>query len=307
MNPKVLLIEDDQQLCKLLTAAFMKEGFLVYSAYDGEEGLAIAKKKKPDLVLLDIVIPKIEGIALCQKLKESTSTAHIPIIMMTGKKEELSNKIEAFHIGADDYIIKPFDFTELVARAKAILRRTWMQRNRNPLTGLPGHFLMEEEIKKRIETQKVFAVLWCDLDDFKPYNDYYGHKKGDELIKEVARMMMEIVDEEDFLAHIGGDDFFIITVPERVDGVANKVMEGVKNLSEDFFEEEDRKRGYIWIEDRRKKKMEFPTILSFTIACCSNEWRRFSSFLQIQDVLKELMAYGKKKGGNCFVVDRRRH
>lgn len=307
MNSKVLLIEDDPQLCQLLTVAFIREGFIVWSAYDGEEGLAIARQKKPDLVILDIVIPKLEGMQLCQRLKESISTAHIPIIMMTGKREEMKDKLLAFEKGADDYILKPFDLMEIVARAKAILRRAWVERNRNPLTGLPGNLLVEEQIKKRLEADEIFAVLCCDIDNFKAYNDYYGHFKGDSLIKEVAKLMMEIVDEKEFVGHIGGDDFVIITVPERVEGIVQKIMEGIKTLSELFFEEEDKKCGFIQIGDRKGRKLQFPASLSITIACCTNMHRRFSSPVQIQDVLTELRAYGKGRGGGCFVVDRRRH
>jgi len=119
----ILVIDDEKDLIKLIDFNLSKEGYLVIGAKDGVQGLEIARKHKPDLILLDIMMPKMDGWEVCKKLKSGNETAHIPIIMLTARAQE-SDKVLGLELGADDYMAKPFNVRELTARVKAVLRRT---------------------------------------------------------------------------------------------------------------------------------------------------------------------------------------
>ena len=161
-------------------------------AGDGEEALERATEMRPDLVLLDVMMPRLDGFEVAQRLRKNPQTANTSIIMLTAKALS-SDKVTGLQSGADDYIIKPFDPIELLARVKGTLRRAKEMRNLSPLTGLPGNIRIQEEIERQVREHRPFAVLYVDLDNFKTYNDKYGFVRGDRLIQGTARMIQDAV------------------------------------------------------------------------------------------------------------------
>lgn len=217
-NNKVLVIDDDRFMVRVISDCLEKEGFAVNGAYDFNSAMDKIYSNAPDIILLDVVLPEMNGVEICRLLRNDTRTSHVPIIMLTSKVE-VEDKVAGLDAGADDYITKPFDCLELIARVKTHLRRAKQEKSFNPLTELPGNILIEEEIKKRVnDVKKKFAVLYVDLDNFKAYNDVYGFLKGDEVIKFVAHILKKNINElgnpDDFIGHIGGDDFIAITTPQ---------------------------------------------------------------------------------------------
>ncbi len=122
MKEKILIVEDEKDILKMLEYNLKKEGFRTISAYDGEDALDLASREYPDLVILDLMLPGMDGLEVCKELKRESKTASIPIIMLTAKSQE-SDKVVGLELGADDYITKPFSPRELIARIKAVLRR----------------------------------------------------------------------------------------------------------------------------------------------------------------------------------------
>ena len=159
-------------------------------AGDGEEALARAGALRPDLVLLDVMMPRLDGFEVAQRLRKSPQTANTSIIMLTAKALS-ADKVTGLQSGADDYIIKPFDPIELLAWVKGTLRRAKEMRNLSPLTGLPGNIRIQEEIERQVREAREFAVLYCDLDNFKAYNDQKGFVRGDRLIQSTARIIQD--------------------------------------------------------------------------------------------------------------------
>ena len=131
MQPKIAIVDDDKKIVSLLKTYFEKENFLVYEAYDGASGLKIIEEKHPDIAILDLMLPYMDGYELCRRLRR---TSEIPVLMLTAKDEE-ADRLIGLELGADDYVSKPFSPKEVVARVKAILRRT------KKVTNLPGHVL----------------------------------------------------------------------------------------------------------------------------------------------------------------------
>src|SRR6266513_3911612 len=228
MPETILVVDDDPDIARFVEVNLRSVGYDVLVASDGEEALTRAEELRPDLVLLDVMMPRIDGFEVAQRLRRNTRTANTCSIMLTAKAQS-SDKVLGLTAGADDYIIKPFDPIELLARVKTTLRRARDNRNLSPLTGLPGNIQIEDEVQRRVEENEPFALLTCDLDNFKAYNDHYGFLRGDRVIQGTARILQDTVEElcrtEGFVGHVGGDDFVVVVTPEVADRTAESVIE----------------------------------------------------------------------------------
>lgn len=306
----ILIVEDDEDTAKLLRNFLKRETFQISVAEDGKKALRMAKDLQPHIILLDIIMAGLNGFQVCEKLKNNFYTSHIPIIMLT-VKESTFDRIRGLETGADDYITKPFDSKELVARIRAVLRRTHLERDVNPLTGLPGNIMIEKEIKERIRSGGLFAVLYADIDSFKAYNDYYGYGLGDRAIKFIGDVILSSVEgygnEGDFVGHIGGDDFIIVTTPDRIEPICKNIIGVVEATSIHLYEKEDRERGYIEVKNRWNETLRFCTRFEITIASATNKHRRLNSHIQVSDILASVKRYGKAQKGSIWVEDKRRH
>ena len=213
MPETILVVDDDPDIARFVEVNLRSAGYDVAVAADGEEALEKAAELRPDLVLLDVMMPRIDGFEVAQRLRKNPQTANTSIIMLTAKALS-ADKVTGLQSGADDYIIKPFDPIELLARVKGTLRRAKEMRNLSPLTGLPGNIRIQEEIERQVREARPFAVLYCDLDNFKTYNDQKGFVRGDRLIQATARIIQDAIVEfdpgEGFVGHVGGDDFVAV-------------------------------------------------------------------------------------------------
>jgi diguanylate cyclase (GGDEF)-like protein len=306
---KVLVVEDEPNIREIINFNLENWGYEVVQATDGETALAMAEEYSPDLILLDLMIPKVDGIEVCRRLKGGFWTSRIPIIMLTARKE-VKDKVRGMEAGADDYITKPFSREELEARVKMVLSRTKSQRERNPLTGLPGQIAVQGHVEELLAEKKPFALLYLDLDGFKAFNDYYGYARGDDVIKLLAEVLIETVgrmgSHADFVGHIGGDDFTVVCGPERAKEIADTIVAEFGNDVSELFAPEDLARGHIVIIDRQGENKKQPCTVPITIAAVLNDSGQYSSYVEIVDVATELKRYGKTKEGSIVVFDRRR-
>lgn len=308
MKSRILIVDDDKFITKVIKDCLDKEGYIVHSATDSQSGLEEVYQNPPDLILLDVVLPGMNGHEICRLLRNDTRTSHVPIIMLTSKGGT-NDKVEGFEAGADDYITKPFEAAELVARVKTHLRRAKQEKSFNPLTGLPGNIMIETEIKNRVEQRdEHFAVLYIDLDNFKAYNDVYGFLKGDEVLKLVALIIEQCIREDgnrdDFVGHVGGDDFIAVTTPDKVDSVCKNIISRFDSTVPLLYSSEDRKRGYIVTLDRQNKQTQYP-LVSISIGVVSNERRSLESHWQVAEIASELKRYAKGQAGSLYIKDRR--
>src|SRR5919201_2511458 len=227
MPEMILVVDDDPDIARFVEVNLRSAGFDVAVATDGEEALRRAEEIRPDLVLLDVMMPRVDGFEVAQRLRRSTRTANTCIIMLTAKAQS-SDKVLGLTAGADDYIIKPFDPIELLARVKTTIRRARDNRSLSPLTGLPGNIQIEDEVQRRVEEDQPFALLTCDLDDFKAYNDHHGFLRGDRVIQSTARILQDTVEEycrtEGFIGHVGGDGFVLVVPTEVAANAAESII-----------------------------------------------------------------------------------
>ncbi|MCM8795733.1 MAG: response regulator [Candidatus Omnitrophica bacterium] len=308
MAIKILVVDDDPDIRDILKLTLTEENYEILEAADGETALKIIYSKPLDLVLLDYKIPKIDGLQVCRRLKNDLLLRHLPIIMVTAKGD-ISDKVNGIDAGADDYIVKPFEPKELLARIRMILRRTERDLEANPLTRLPGNVSILNELDRRLNSHSLFAVCYLDLDKFKAYNDKYGFERGDEVIRETARILLKVTQKfgnpDDFLGHIGGDDFVIVTTPNIVDDLCQKIISEFKKIVPSFYSETDQKKGYILARNRQGKEEKIP-LLSLSIGVVTNEFRKITHVAQIGEIGAELKAYAKKLPGSNYVKDKRR-
>jgi diguanylate cyclase (GGDEF)-like protein len=300
-------MDDEPPIREILKFQLENAGFEVACAKDGEEGLTMVQTDPPDLVLLDLMIPHMDGYEVCRRLKGAYGTRHIPVIILTARGE-LGEKLKGLQNGANDYVTKPFSMPELIMRVKNVLSWSQSQREANPLTGLPGNVSIERELTQRIESGDHFAFIYTDIDNFKAFNDYYGYAKGDEAIKLTAAILTDAVGKrgniEDFLGHIGGDDFVVMTTPDRSDAVARSVIDLFNQRAPDLFEEEDIERGYLKIRRRSGEVMQIQS-LGITLAIVTNEKGPISHIGRVADIASELKRYGKSMSGSVVVRERR--
>ncbi|MEW6280599.1 MAG: response regulator [Candidatus Eremiobacterota bacterium] len=306
---KILVVDDDPNLLRMVQTllSYTSRGYEVFTAGSGQEALEVARREVPDLILLDLMMPEMDGIEVCRRLRQHRLTYLIPVVMLTASGQ--GHRLDALRTGVDDYLAKPFDPAELEARIEGLVLRFRQTRASNPLTGLPGNFSIEQEITRRILRDEKMAVCYVDVDNFKAYNDKYGFEKGDECLQCLARILVAAAEEvgqpDDFVGHIGGDDFIYITSPDHIDRLLKHVIERFDSRIPGYYDDEDRKRGYIEVTNRQGQTQRFP-MMTLSIGVATNVRRRFTSALQVSEIAAETKSAAKSsKDKSNYVVDRR--
>jgi PleD family two-component response regulator len=307
MAETILVVDDDPDIARFVEVNLRSAGYDVAVAGDGEAALDRARTLRPDLVLLDVMMPRLDGFEVAQRLRRNPQTANTSIIMLTAKALS-ADKVTGLQSGADDYIIKPFDPIELLARVKGTLRRAKEMRNLSPLTGLPGNIRIQEEIERRVREGQPFAVVYCDLDNFKAYNDQKGFVRGDRLIQTTARIIQDAVLADDgphgFVGHVGGDDFVVVVQPEAAETVAKSICDGFDATRAEFYEPDDLERGFVRLEDRKGVLQDIP-LVAISIGIASSARRAFAHYGEAVSVATEMKQFAKRETGSSYAIDQR--
>jgi len=307
MSEQVLVIDDDADLVRFVRMSLAREGYEVASALEGTAGLRLAIERPPDIILLDVLMPDLDGLELLGRLRVNPATTSIPVVLLTARTQA-RDRVRGLELGADDYITKPFDIEELVARVGAVLRRSKAMRDLSPLTALPGNFRIAEELQRRVASGRPMAVVHTDLDNFKAFNDHYGFMRGDAVIKFTANVLVAAAAETDdascFVGHVGGDDFVAVMHPDGAEQFCKTVVDRFDDGILDFYDPQDALRGYVEVIDRRGERHAFP-IVSISLGVATNLRRTFTSEWEASAVASEMKAHAKGEAGSCYKVDRR--
>jgi len=247
---RILIIDDSKLILHVAKTILSKQGHQVLLAEDGKSGLRAATKENPDLILLDLILPGIDGYEVCQRIKESDATSEIPVIMLTSKSEA-ADKVRGLEMGASDYVTKPFDEGELIARVNIHLQIRELHKslkeknrllkemaNRDGLTGLYNHRYFQETIsndfQKASRYNESLSCVMFDIDNFKKFNDNYGHQAGDMVLKTLGSIIKDLVRDSDLSARYGGEEFVLImyhTGPEEALLVAERLRKAVEQYN----------------------------------------------------------------------------
>jgi diguanylate cyclase (GGDEF)-like protein len=283
------------------------EGFEAETAENGRVALEMAKARPPDLILLDVMMPEMDGLTVLRRLRNSPATANVPVIVLTAKALA-EDRVRGLDLGADDYITKPFDLEELLARVRTVLRRAQQMRDLSPLTGLPGNFRIARELEARVRSGDAFAIVHADLDNFKAFNDHYGFMRGDSVIKFSAQTLLRAAEEcgdpETFVGHVGGDDFVAVVDPNEAEEFCKLVIQAFDDGILDFYDTAEALQGYIEVADRRGERHAFP-ISSISMGVATNLRRKITSEWEASAVASEMKEYAKRQHGSSYQIDRR--
>lgn len=305
----VLVVDSDDVEARLIKLHLERGGYNVRQAHTGRDGLRSAQERPPDLVISSSDLPDIDGLQLCRQLINESRTRHIPVILLSSRSR-VEPLLEALENGADDYLVKPFDYRELLARVRAHIRRAQLKPAVNPLTGLPGNLIIEQEIRRLTAPGAgLFAVLYIDLNNFKAFNDVYGFPAGDEAIRFLASVIAaataELGNLSDLVGHVGGDDFIVTTAPDRADAIAQRIIADFDQQVPELYTPADRRRGYITAKDRQGLIRKF-ALLGVVIAIVHNQHHPVASHWEVGELGAELKHFAKTKGSSAYVKDQRR-
>ena len=303
----ILVVEDERVIAKLLKETLQIEGYQVVTVLNGEDAVQYALRETPHLIVLDLMLPGIDGYEVSRRLRSHPKTMHIPIIALSGFGD-LTDKVRAFEIGVDDFITKPFQLDELLARIGTQIRRL-QQSYLSPLIGLPGGVQVELAIKQKLATAEPWSILYLDLDNFKAFNDVYGFLTGNDIIRLVGsicqRMVREYGNPDDFVGHIGGDDFVVVTTPDRCSHLCSQISAAYKVESAVFYRVEDLRRGSISGVDRKGRPYQFP-LVALSIGVVNNHVRRPQSIQEVSSLAAEAKSFAKQSSSNVYHTSPRR-
>ena len=295
---RLLVVEDDIDIGNMLKIYFSGMDFDVDVAVRGSEALEKTKQVLPHLIVLDIMLPDIDGYEVCRSLRTNMRTSHIPVIFLT-QRDERSDKLQGLELGADDYITKPFDIEELKLRVQGAIRRSERESLTDPRSGLPAGRLIEEQLR-RIIRQKGWALLDARVNHFDSFKDVYGFVAGDDVLRFTAMMIGEVVDEvgstSDFIGHAGGDNFIVITTEEKAEAMKARLKERFDNEVLTHYNFMDRQQGFVQAPaaDGTTVKVPFMTMSVGIVSPSSNS---FADIREITELAAEARRQDTASGG----------
>jgi PleD family two-component response regulator len=294
---EILLAEDDDALREMVAATLRAAGHQVRTARDGAEALRELRRAEPDLLLLDYRMGSPDGFEVCRRVKADPRLSHLPVLILTAEGK-IEDRLQGFDAGADDYLAKPFDPRELVARVGALLRLARRGLERNPTTRLPGGESIHAEIDRRRERGHPFAICYFDLDHFKPFADRFGFATADAVIQEVGKIMREIGERPDvFVGHVGGDDFVLLCPPEEARTLAYGAREALRRRLEGILPGEAVRAGTYRAADREGVEREFP-LTALSVAIVQVDPARWSSLEALGERVAEAKHRAKRPGSD---------
>jgi len=295
---RLLVVEDDIDIGNMLKIYFSGMEFDVDVAVRGSDALERTKQVLPHLIVLDIMLPDIDGYEVCRTLRTNMRTSHIPVIFLT-QKDERSDKLQGLELGADDYITKPFDIEELKLRVQGAIKRAERESLTDPRSGRPAGRLIEDHLR-RIIRQKGWALLDARVNNFDSFKDVYGFVAGDDVLRFTSMMIGEVVDEigttSDFIGHAGGDNFIIITTEEKAAALKTRLKERFNNEVQTHYNFMDRQQGFVQAPaaDGTTVKVPFMTI---SVGIVSPSANSFADIREITELAAEARRQDTATGG----------
>lgn len=237
IKPKILVVEDDLDVAEMLNAFFCDQGYEVFTVNWGKDGVRSCQTVHPDLIILDIRLPDIDGYEVASRVRGDRRTAEIPIIFLTEKRSR-SDRLLGLEIGADDYITKPFDLQELRLRVKNALKRASRGSLNNIVTALPEGALVDEKLSETLGWDGV-ALLLVSIDNMDSFRETYGFVAADDVLRAISMMivntMHETISPDEFLGHLDGTDFILVLNSSNLVAMSAKLRVRLEQAMEYFY------------------------------------------------------------------------
>ncbi len=305
MINEVYIIDDDDSSIVIFRELFREDKEYKFISVKTNQ-IDIALKNIPSLIIINEDAIDRDVIEICRKIRKDENNTITPVIVVSSNSSR-DHRMRILSESIEYFIKKPVDEGYLYYTVKNLSRLLSTNRRMSPLTGLPGNVQIQAELKKCLLKKEDFSVMYFDLDNFKAYNDVYGFLKGDEIIKFTANAISNAIHNfgGGFVGHIGGDDFIAIVESTEVERICQEVIFYFDHSIQRFYSEEDRKQGYIEIENRKGIVEKFP-LTSISIAVVVAENGRFNNILEIGDVSAQVKHAVKAVMGSSYAIDRRK-
>jgi len=295
---RLLVVEDDIDIGNMLKIYFSGMEFDVDVAVRGSDALEKTKQVLPNLIVLDIMLPDIDGYEVCRNLRTNMRTSHIPVIFLT-QKDERSDKLQGLELGADDYITKPFDIEELKLRVQGAIKRSERESLTDPRSGRPAGRLIEDQLR-RIIREKSWALLDAKVNNFEPFKDVYGFVTGDDVLRFTSILIGEVVDElgstTDFIGHAGGDNFIIITSEEKSASIKARIKQRFNAEVQSHYNFMDRQQGFMQAPAADGTTSNVP-FMTMSVGVVSPSTHSFADIREITELAAEARRQDSAAGG----------
>ncbi len=299
----ILCVDDDPSVSGLVRQILKMAGHEVAVAASGPQALEMVREREPDLIALDRSMPGMDGLDVCRALKTNPFLSRIPILMLTALSS-IDFKIEGFDAGADDYLGKPFEPRELVARVSSLLRLVAREGDRNPSSGLPGGAAIERDIEARVARGEWFSVVYFDFDHFKPFADTFGFAVADQVVRRVGEILGTMAARDgDFVGHIGGDDFLLVCDSGRASVLAREGVERFRDLICELVGPQIAGKGSFLGLSREGEPREFP-VATLTAVIVPVEPAHWQGAAHLGEWAATWKKAAKAGGGNQIVEAR---
>jgi DNA-binding response OmpR family regulator len=287
-KPRLMVVEDDADIANMLKIYFTSLEYDVDITSRGVDALERTRQVLPHLIVLDIMLPDIDGYEVCRTLRTQTRTSHIPVIFLT-QKDERSDKLQGLELGADDYITKPFDIEELKLRVQGAIRRSERESLTDPRSGLPAGRLIEEQLR-RIIREDGWSFLDVRINHFDLFKDVYGFVAGDDVVRFTSMLINEVVDElgtpTDFIGHASGENFIVITTEQAAAPIRQRLKSRFAEEVQMHYNFIDRQQGYIQTANPQGEAEQVP-LMTLAIGLVSPSQHDFADIREITELAAE--------------------
>lgn len=301
----VIVVSKDNVLTAFINRILEKK-YNVIAFKSIESALDYIYNSVPALLIVRIGLYDDNGMVLLSSMKEDPIFSQVPVLAVFESDDTLPEWGSFF---VDDYIRTTELEREMATRAELCIVRSEKIVEINPLTRLPGNISINKQIQTRLDAGVAFGLAYLDIDQFKPFNDKYGFSRGDEAIRVVGRLLLNIVKnkqpKESFVGHIGGDDFIYIMDMGLIEKASEEIIDSFNSIIGTFYDPEDKHRGFIESVDRHGVSKTFP-IMTLSIGIANSMAGRFSHYGEITEIASKMKAHAKHSKGNCYKIDKRK-
>jgi PleD family two-component response regulator len=285
---QILIVEDEVDLAEMLVTFFQNLGYQVLTTPYGKEALVLCEEKMPELVILDIYLPDIDGFEVYSRLLNNPLTKHIAVIFLT-QKNLRGDKLVGLELGAVDYITKPFDNQELKLRVQNIMREIQRKRSMDGVTGLPTSRLIEDQLRLLLRREN-WVLMYIGISGFGPFKEAYGLGLANRVLRITASTLLEAVRKlgtvDDFVGHVREDDFVVITVPARAQALVDRIKGDFKSALKDL--------GTV-IEQEKVEQQDAIPLLDLVIGLFTSEERAFTDIRELAEVAAKVRRWAEKE------------
>jgi DNA-binding response OmpR family regulator len=284
-NARLLIVEDDPDISNMLRIFFSSQGYQADVAQRGKDALEKTRSVMPHLIVLDIMLPDIDGYEVCRHLRMTTRTSHIPVIFLT-QKDERSDRLQGLELGADDYITKPFDIEELKLRVQNAIARSERESLTDPQSGLPSGRLIEDQLRKTIRKSD-WAFMDIQIKYFEAFKDVYGFIAANDVLRFSAKLLGEVIDaqnrSDDFVGHAGGSNFVVITSEKAADTIQQQLKARFNEESRSHYNFMDREQGFVIVPETNDEGQKIP-LMTLSIGIVSPSSHEFADIREITEL-----------------------